>query len=398
MRFTRSEIVRIALLIIIACSLVAVASSCEKSRSKAAPATPRQGDSIKAAAGDVGRAAALIDKERAAIVQEAPDTKPHTDAIGDQTDKLRATQAQLDESQKTVRANEKACEDLRTQVSKLTDENAKLRDSHNTLIKWALALLAVASVVGAAACFWSANVRLGGFCATLFAVSIAAEYLIQWAVWFGLGIAVALALCAVYLVIVKHMHLKEIVAKGKDLGTLTPATSKAVSSIANRLGLASVVAGGVWALLIAVPVCSAQPFNVITGHESVTLIAPYRTHCRADVLTYSTVEFVGDVTQPGGPGTDNFEFDAGSGVTIFGPCWVGYYLYDPVIGNFTSSFFWAGPGDFNADGDVGTDQDIVDFFSCLSSACASADFDGDGDAATDADIECFFRVLSGGEC
>ncbi len=58
--------------------------------------------------------------------------------------------------------------------------------------------------------------------------------------------------------------------------------------------------------------------------------------------------------------------------------------------------------DFNGDGDVGTDQDIEDFFSCLAgnccAKCGTADFDGDGDSATDADIEAFFRVLAGGAC
>ena len=66
-----------------------------------------------------------------------------------------------------------------------------------------------------------------------------------------------------------------------------------------------------------------------------------------------------------------------------------------------------GPGpccraDFNGDGDIGTDQDIEDFFACLAgnccATCGTADFNGDGDVATDADIEAFFRVLAGGNC
>jgi hypothetical protein len=58
--------------------------------------------------------------------------------------------------------------------------------------------------------------------------------------------------------------------------------------------------------------------------------------------------------------------------------------------------------DFNNDGDVGTDQDIEDFFQCVAGnccpTCGSADFNGDGDVGTDADIEAFFRVLAGGAC
>jgi hypothetical protein len=61
-----------------------------------------------------------------------------------------------------------------------------------------------------------------------------------------------------------------------------------------------------------------------------------------------------------------------------------------------------GSHDFNGDGDVGTDADIQEFFSCLGGTCCSdcdtADFNRDGDLGTDADIDSFFRVLSGGAC
>jgi len=59
-------------------------------------------------------------------------------------------------------------------------------------------------------------------------------------------------------------------------------------------------------------------------------------------------------------------------------------------------------GDFNGDGDFGTDQDIEAFFACLAGnccpRCGRADFNGDGDFGTDQDIEAFFRVLSGAPC
>jgi hypothetical protein len=60
-------------------------------------------------------------------------------------------------------------------------------------------------------------------------------------------------------------------------------------------------------------------------------------------------------------------------------------------------------GDFNGDGDVGTESDITAFFSCCydgvcCSTCQTADQNGDGDVGTDADIETFFRVLTGGSC
>ena len=59
--------------------------------------------------------------------------------------------------------------------------------------------------------------------------------------------------------------------------------------------------------------------------------------------------------------------------------------------------------DYNGDGDVGTDQDIADFFACLGGNCCAtcpqdADFNCDGDVGTDADIASFFSVLAGGNC
>ena len=58
--------------------------------------------------------------------------------------------------------------------------------------------------------------------------------------------------------------------------------------------------------------------------------------------------------------------------------------------------------DVDGDGDIGTDNDIAEFFSCLAGLCCptcdDADFNGDGDIGTDADIESFFRVLAGGPC
>jgi hypothetical protein len=59
-------------------------------------------------------------------------------------------------------------------------------------------------------------------------------------------------------------------------------------------------------------------------------------------------------------------------------------------------------GDFNGDGDFGTDQDIEAFFACLAgrccATCGESDFNGDGDFGTDQDIEAFFRVLAGAPC
>jgi len=58
--------------------------------------------------------------------------------------------------------------------------------------------------------------------------------------------------------------------------------------------------------------------------------------------------------------------------------------------------------DFDNDGDVGNDTDIVAFFACLGGnccgECGTQDFDGDGDSGTDLDIEAFFAALGGAAC
>lgn len=66
--------------------------------------------------------------------------------------------------------------------------------------------------------------------------------------------------------------------------------------------------------------------------------------------------------------------------------------YTPAV------LIWGGPGDYNGDGDVGTDKDIEDFFACVAGNCCpvcTADFNHDGDSGTDADIEAFFAALRG---
>lgn len=83
-------------------------------------------------------------------------------------------------------------------------------------------------------------------------------------------------------------------------------------------------------------------------------------------------------------------------------------IYDCVVTNGCGSLttppvtLRVNSADFNLDGDVGTDADIEDFFSCLAGrcclTCGTSDFNGDGDIGTDYDIEAFFRVLAGGTC
>ena len=82
-------------------------------------------------------------------------------------------------------------------------------------------------------------------------------------------------------------------------------------------------------------------------------------------------------------------------------------VYDVVVTNACGQVVSAAAevrkcfGDYDDDGDVGTDADIEAFFRCLAGDCCagcSADYNRDGDIGTDSDIEAFFSVLAGGPC
>jgi probable HAF family extracellular repeat protein len=100
---------------------------------------------------------------------------------------------------------------------------------------------------------------------------------------------------------------------------------------------------------------------------------------------------------------DNWLLYSANGISDNGLI-VGEGLHNGVIRGFLLTPITAPPcsADFNNDGNVGTDADILAFFACLSGDCCpncgGPDFNGDGAVGTDADIGSFFRVLAGGAC
>lgn len=110
-------------------------------------------------------------------------------------------------------------------------------------------------------------------------------------------------------------------------------------------------------------------------------------------------EFPEDCGSPSGfTMPERFRLSAEGRMVMTQPCMLGWLVQGPQGASY-DLIAWGGPGDFDCDGDLGTDADIEAFFACLGApGCAGADFDDDGASATDADIECFFRVLGGGTC
>lgn len=164
----------------------------------------------------------------------------------------------------------------------------------------------------------------------------------------------------------------------------------------------NISAVGAVCVALLTQITNAQPANVVATCQGITIRCPARAAYVYDMTATVTggaeVDFIGEVFQPEGPGTDVYQFYQGSGIVIWGPCEVSLRIHDPVTGDVTEEFAWGGPADFNCDGIAGGDEDIAALFTCLADGCASEDFNGDGDVGTDADLEAFFRVLAGGAC
>jgi hypothetical protein len=181
----------LAVLLALAVSFITMeGTSCEKRREVAAA----QSAGIKAASGEIGHAARVIDDHADAIAKEAPQEKPHTDAIGEQTDALRVTQGKLDAAQAAVAINEKACAAKDGEIAARDGrikalEDEKKNGMRQRLIQLvALGLIAAAVGVGLSV-FLSAKIGgpviAGGVALAVGAVEF--QTVIDHAVWFTLG-------------------------------------------------------------------------------------------------------------------------------------------------------------------------------------------------------------------
>jgi hypothetical protein len=182
------------------------------------------------AAGDIGRAAAKIDVERGQIERKAPDTKPHTDAIGTQTDELRAIQARLDAARSQIKDQEKSLAAALGKVEGLERKVRALEADRNSLLSRLLAGLAVLAVVGAAVCMFALkDLRLAAGCGFLFVVAISAQFLLAWAIWFAGGLALLIVGVIVWVVFVQRKGLAEVVEFAEKIKPITdPVTIEAI--------------------------------------------------------------------------------------------------------------------------------------------------------------------------
>lgn len=196
-----------------------------------APAVTAEGAKVKASAGEIDRQTGEIDKK-------APQVKPNTQAIGVETGKLRDVADQLQKVSHDLAEQDKLVAQLRENLAESKDQVKKLRSEHNSLLTKLLAGLGVVSIVGVVLCVWLLrDLRLAAMCGSLFVVSIAAEFLIQWAMWFALGIGAAIVILVVWLFVIQHKTFAEVLAKSNDLADSTvrsPRANRLVENLGTR--------------------------------------------------------------------------------------------------------------------------------------------------------------------
>ena len=172
--------------------------------------TPRAGVGVSSSvvrdsAASIGRSAGTIDELRLKIEEEAPAEKPHTDAIGAETDTLRLVQKQLEAVTVDLKKEEAASARLAGELVDAKKEIEKLEKDRNSLLSKMLAWAAVACLTGIVVCvlvpFFRDISAIAAF-AVGFCVCIAAQWLIAWAMWIALGMGVLLIAAVVWVFIV----------------------------------------------------------------------------------------------------------------------------------------------------------------------------------------------------
>lgn len=216
--------------------LMCVASCVDSSRKPGA--SPSSAAGVKAEAAGIGKSADAIDSQTAQIDKQAPEVKPHTEAISVETAALRATEGRLNKVVSDLQAKEKETAQLKSDLASTQKKVAELQAAHNSLLAKILAGLAVAAVIGGTVCVMLLrDLKLAALCGALFFVAISAEFLLQWAEWFALAIAIVVVLLAVWLFVIQHRTLSEVVAKANDLGEdlHSPQAARMVESTRSKL-------------------------------------------------------------------------------------------------------------------------------------------------------------------
>lgn len=191
--------------------------SCNDGNRKGA-GTP-QASAVKAAVEAMTAPLASIDKEADAIVKQAPETKPHTDAIGGETGKLRVVQGQLEAAQATIKANEKDCAELvgkvvglEKQVGTLRVDLDKARAEKNSLMARFLAVVGGLALVAGVplAIFLARSVPLALLCGSVFGLAVAGQVVLEYRLHIAIGVGVLIVGAVLWLVLLQRKSLVEV--------------------------------------------------------------------------------------------------------------------------------------------------------------------------------------------
>lgn len=212
-------------------------------------------------AGGIGDSAAAIDKETAKIERKAPETAPETKAIGEETDRLRALSKRLDAATSSLAAEtdrnkglEAALKEAQSDLAKTKKEVERLKSEKNSLLSYALAGLGVLFFLGVPfSVFVLRSGRAALACGAMFALAIAAQWLLSWAVYIAVGVVALFVLALGVYLYLNRRSLAELVATVEVAKAINPdnlsefktranavqsaATKRVVRGIKKRMGL-----------------------------------------------------------------------------------------------------------------------------------------------------------------
>lgn len=199
-------------------------------------------ETAKVAAG-IGESATAIDQQRARIEAKAPETKPESAAIGAETEKLRGLQQRLEAATASLAAEtdrnkglERTLTETQAALDKASKEVERLKEERNSLLSYALAGLGVLFFLGipfSILVLRSARAALA--CAAMFALAVAAQWLLAWAFWIAIGVVAVFALGSAFYLYVHRKAIWELVSTVEAAKAVSPQALPQLKERANAI-------------------------------------------------------------------------------------------------------------------------------------------------------------------
>lgn len=222
------------------CAVVSLAVACQPRKNAGTIRTADVGERVSQASDAVRKGADTIDDAAERAVEKSPDVEPEAGEIREETTKLRAVGDGLDRSVKDLSRAEKEIATLQDNLADARAEvkelESKMEAERTGLLRWVFGVLAGFAVVGAVVAVWMLrSLPLAGACGTLLCVSIGAMYLLAWAKWFAVGIAVVLVGLLVFAAIRVVQSRRELVLTAEGFKGIPPEARDQFGALADRV-------------------------------------------------------------------------------------------------------------------------------------------------------------------